>query len=492
MNKLIINHDYTQLQTEDENLNNFLYSQLRFQEKGAYFHPLFKKGLWDGYREFYNRKTGRFLTGLLPEVRFVLKAKQIKCDVIDNRTPFQFGINKIDDSFLNNNKPKKIENQQITLHDYQVDLVNRALKLKRGIIKAPTSAGKSFVFVSLFRCLKPGGKYLFVTKGSSLAQQNYQELCDWGVPGVGRFFGSQSTRKIDRITCINTNAQNAQKIKKLFPTIDGIIVDEIHACMSNSAVNIYKACKNASLRIAISATPFRFTKKNRKGQEVCADKVQKYKTKGFFGPVIKTGTTKSGYLETKDLQKRGILAPSECTFFRVKKPDDIVYLPYADAVTLGISENEYLQKTVRDLSLSLSGRTLILVERISQGERLNSLIPGSVFVQGKNEIQTRLAAFQELKYSSDNFIAVVMRHIISEGINVFVHNLINASGGKAEHNIVQQLGRGLRSAEDKTHLNFYDFLFETNDYLLDHSKNRIEVLTNEGHKVRISPPFKKP
>ena len=47
------------------------------------------------------------------------------------------------------------------------------------------------------------------------------------------------------------------------------------------------------------------------------------------------------------------------------------------------------------------------------------------------------------------------------------------------------MGRGLRTAWDKEGLNFYDFLFEINDYLKDHSKKRIKILTEEGHEVII-------
>jgi len=47
------------------------------------------------------------------------------------------------------------------------------------------------------------------------------------------------------------------------------------------------------------------------------------------------------------------------------------------------------------------------------------------------------------------------------------------------------MGRGLRTADDKEDLNYYDFLFEINDYLQDHSKKRIKILTDEGHEVKI-------
>ena len=47
------------------------------------------------------------------------------------------------------------------------------------------------------------------------------------------------------------------------------------------------------------------------------------------------------------------------------------------------------------------------------------------------------------------------------------------------------MGRGLRCASDKDVLDYYDFLFRTNQYLEDHSMQRIQVLDNEGHDITI-------
>ncbi len=63
--------------------------------------------------------------------------------------------------------------------------------------------------------------------------------------------------------------------------------------------------------------------------------------------------------------------------------------------------------------------------------------------------------------------------------------MINAAGGQAEHQIIQRFGRGLRRVHDKKHLQYYDFLFEINDYLEKHSNRRIQILRKEGHHVEI-------
>ena len=75
--------------------------------------------------------------------------------------------------------------------------------------------------------------------------------------------------------------------------------------------------------------------------------------------------------------------------------------------------------------------------------------------------------------------------IFNTGINVYVHNLINAAGGQADHQIIQRMGRGLRTAKDKEILKYYDFIFKINKYLQQHSEKRIKILKKEGHEVKI-------
>jgi superfamily II DNA or RNA helicase len=188
-------------------------------------------------------------------------------------------------------------------------------------------------------------------------------------------------------------------------------------------------------------------------------------------------------LTTKDLQERGILAKSQCTFYPIDKPN-LAYEPFQDAVKLGIEQNFFFHDTVTKLARSLEGRTLIVVERIEQGEYLHQLMPESHWIQGKNSLKEREPVINALK-EGEKCIAIIMRPIITAGINVKIHNLINAAGGEGAHNVIQQMGRGLRTANDKVVLRYHDFLFRINDYLRKHSEWRVQVLTEEGHEVTV-------
>lgn len=469
MTTLKIANDYCYLDTEDEALKTRLWKAFRVRGKNYWHSAAYKRKIWDGYIDFFKLNTGRFLTGLLPEIKVHLIEQKIPVKIQDMRVPPIWAQTTIDKNFLKPfNKKKKVE-----LYDYQVDSVNQALKYGRGLIQFPTAAGKTYILISVLKCLPPKTPVLFMTKNKGLVNQNYKEMIEWGIPNVGRWYDKY--HEPNYIMCVTAHQKTFESLHKLLPNFKVLIVDEVHECMSDLCVKLFPRLTAATVRLGISATPFKFGGK---------DIEQKLLTKGHFGSVFKTSTTESGLITTNDLQERKILSESNCTFYYIDEPKTIKHEPYGDAVTLGIASNFYFLDIVKRIALKQTGRTLILVERREQGEFLKQLIPGSIWIHGKDKLDVREDVYEDLR-TEDNFIAIATRHIITAGINVFLHNLINASGGKADHSIIQQMGRGLRNADDKDILNYIDFIFRTNDYLEDHSKLRLKVLVDEKHTTVI-------
>lgn len=460
-----VNNTFSQLRTSDNYVHDFLWSKMRWREKGYFHSTLYKQKRWDGYRDFFSRKTGKFLTGLLPEVKAVLDHIKTPYTIEDIREPITWKYKEIDPFFLN-----QFSSSKITLYDYQVDLVNCILNYNRGIIQAPTSAGKTNIMIAILKCLPTKTPTLILAGKKSICDQNYDEMMKWGFKNVGRLYDKYKNPNVFTVA----TWQSAKKMSNFLPKIRCIVVDEIHEMLSKGPKKIYSQLDSCYVRVAVSATPFKF------GGH---DKVQKYGVKGFFGPIMKAKSAE-GVLTTKKLQNRSILSSSECTFFPIRHPE-LPHATYQDAATFGIAENWEFHKTVTRLANTLKGRTLILVERLDHGDALNELLPGSLWVRGQDNLRTRKYVIQELKTSKDNVIGIATQGIFNAGINVFTHNLINACGGQAEHIIIQRMGRGLRVADDKDILHYYDFIFFINDYLLEHSKKRIKILKKEGHIVNI-------
>ena len=139
--KIIIKHDISQVVTDDSAIKEMLYNCLKFRERNYFHNRLYKQKIWDGYTSFFNKDSGKFLTGILPEILMALKMKNINYDIQDLRDTFNFTEESIDENFLNKWLPDG--HDKIKLEDYQVDFTNQAIKHKRGIVFAPTSAGKA-------------------------------------------------------------------------------------------------------------------------------------------------------------------------------------------------------------------------------------------------------------------------------------------------------------------------------------------------------------
>lgn len=326
------------------------------------------------------------------------------------------------------------------------------------------------IMISILKALPANCPTLVLANKKSLVEQNYEEIMKWGFQNVGRLYGKYANPNV--ITC--STVQSLHKMESLLDKIKVLVVDEIHENMSKQPKKYFNKLKSCSVRAAVSATPFKFG-----GKDTC----QKWLVKGYFGPALKSKSA-GGILTTKHLQDRGTLAKSICTFYPVREPE-LKYEIYIDAVTRGIAENWHFHEMVTKLAKKLEGRTLILVDRIAHGDSLSSLIPNSLWVQGKDDLDTRKFVIDKLKNSKEKIVAIATQQIFNAGINVMVHNVINAAGGQADHHIIQRVGRGLRTADDKEILNYFDFVFFNNEYLLEHSKKRIKILKKENHDILI-------
>lgn len=469
-----IENDFSYFITENAKIRQEIFSRLRFRDLNYFHNRAYKMKKWDGFINFFNEDTGKFLTGLLPEVSAVLKHFNIDYSVQDNRIKTPFLYETIDENFLNQWLPAKNLNgdsmKPITLHDYQVDLINQVIKHRRGVVYAPTSAGKTNVMLGILKTIPPKTPTLVLQNRVSLAQQNYDELKNWGFSDLGCLWGGNVKPNIITVASV----QSVMKMEKVLPKIKVLVVDEIHDMMSALPKSVYRKLKQCDVRVAVSATPFKFGGK---------DQVQKFHVRGFFGPILKVKSTETGILTTSELQNRGILSSSNCIFYTINEPS-IPYDIYIDAVTRGIAESFYFHKVVTRLAKLQKGRTLILVDRIAHGDALHNLLPGSLWVRGQDNLETRKQVIKKLQ-QDEHCVAIATQQIFNTGINCFVHNLINAAGGQADHQIIQRMGRGLRTAKDKETLNYFDFLFKINDYLQDHSEKRIKILKEEGHNVEI-------
>ena len=104
-----------------------------------------------------------------------------------------------------------------------------------------------------------------------------------------------------------------------------------------------------------------------------------------------------------------------------------------------------------------TGNTLVLVDRIATGKLLaEKLGDRAVFVSGATKAKDRKDEYDEVAISSDKII-VATYGVAAVGINIpRIFNLVLIEPGKSFVRVIQSIGRGIRKAEDKDHVQIWD------------------------------------
>jgi superfamily II DNA or RNA helicase len=167
-----------------------------------------------------------------------------------------------------------------------------------------------------------------------------------------------------------------------------------------------------------------------------------------IGPVI-------GQISAKELQDKGVLA--ECHVNVVQLLDTVEHRDYqAELKYLVTNEDriEYIAKLLN--SIKQTGNTLILVDRIAAGEKLQALIPNSSFVKGDVKLKARKEAYDEINEGT-NHVVIATYGVAAVGINIpRIFNLVLIEPGKSFVRVIQSIGRGVRKAKDKDFVQIWD------------------------------------
>ena len=167
-----------------------------------------------------------------------------------------------------------------------------------------------------------------------------------------------------------------------------------------------------------------------------------------IGPVI-------GGIKAHELQEKGVL--SNCHVNVVQLIDLPEFRAYADELKyLTTDENRmlYISKLIK--KISESGNTLVLVNRIESGKFLVNELEGSVFISGEVKTTKRKEEYNEVRTSDDKII-VATYGVAAVGINIpRIFNLVLLEPGKSFVRVIQSIGRGIRKAEDKDHVEIWD------------------------------------
>ena len=160
-------------------------------------------------------------------------------------------------------------------------------------------------------------------------------------------------------------------------------------------------------------------------------------------------------LSASELQNKGVLA--NCHVNVIQTQDVQSFRNYQEELTYLTTNNERLQFLSNLVEeIRSGGNTLILVDRIKSGELLQELIPGSVFIQGKTKMEERQEEYDEV--ATEQYKVIIATYgVAAVGINLpRIFNLALLEPGKSFVRVIQSIGRGIRKAEDKDHVQIWD------------------------------------
>lgn len=272
-------------------------------------------------------------------------------------------------------------------------------------------------------------------------------------------------------TAIIAKQKEAEKKQMLniLEKVEMLVLEEAHESSGNQYFEICNLCKNASYRLALTATPF-----------MKDDEEANMRLMAVSGPI-------GIHVTEKLLIDRGILAKPYFKIIQLhEKPK---YLrkatPWQQAYRLAIVENEERNQLIVSEALKAKHHGLsvmCLVLHKDHGKMLKTLMEDVglkvEFIFGESNQKTRQANLDKLKNGEINVL--IGSTILDVGVDVpAVGMVILAGAGKAEVSLRQRIGRGLRAKKQGPNVCFVvDFDDPWSKHTMTHALMRRNVILN--------------
>jgi superfamily II DNA or RNA helicase len=167
-----------------------------------------------------------------------------------------------------------------------------------------------------------------------------------------------------------------------------------------------------------------------------------------IGPVISK-------LSAKELQDKNVLA--QCHVNVIQMQDNVELSDYQSELKYLLENTQRIESISKIIEKIVeTGNTLILVDRIAVGHDLAERLPNSVFVSGNTKVKDRKEEYDDVATMNDKII-IATYGVAAVGLNIpRIFNLVLIEPGKSFVRVIQSIGRGIRKAEDKDHVEIYD------------------------------------
>jgi superfamily II DNA or RNA helicase len=426
-----------------------LVNAFKYDVPGARYLPAVRLGRWDG-KVSYFQLGGSTYVNLLPEIIPILEKFNYDIDLDDQRdysTTFTFEkVTEQTFSHIAWGKGHPLEGKPMALRDYQVEIINNFLENPQCIQEIATGAGKTVITAALSNAVAPYGRTIVIVPNKSLVTQTEKDYINMQ-QDVGVYFGDCKEWGRQHTICtwqsLNVLLKNTKNsvgdvtIGEFLEDVVCVIVDEVHMAKADALKSLLTGVMSRiPLRWGLTGTipkePFEFQA-----------------LKCSLGPVI-------NQLSASELQDRGVLA--QCHVNVVQLVDHAEFANYQSELKFLLEEPDRL-KTIAQLiaQVNATGNTLVLVDRVAGGHALVDLLGDqAVFVSGATKAKARQDEYDEVATSTGKII-VATYGVAAVGINLpRIFNLVLVEPGKSFVRVIQSIGRGIRKAEDKDHVQIWD------------------------------------
>lgn len=477
-----------------------------YRPAGYQYTTLFKRGKSDGRVKLL--KHNRFPAGLLGRVIGVLDAHGVGYDVDSEtaravRPSVDLAVEGLEDRW------------------YQAEAVEAGLLSPRGVIRCPTGGGKTAIIAGLIAArgkpalvVVPTIDLLYQTKGF-LEEHLVDEMgyaIRIGQMGDGVVDPGPSVTVATARTAANAlgvayesyefgeyddkddTDVDPKALRGFFEEVGTLVVDEAHILGAQTVYDLATKVP-APNKYGFSASPWR-------------DDGADLMIEAATGPVIyKIGTktlVDEGWLVPPVIQvvpTRGWWRPAAwgqacvgCGAQRQRVPTDrgSRWQERCDACNSSRWRSEFQQAYAREIVenpvrnwriaeqvKALDGPTLLLVKQVKHGRLLQQLIPGSVFLSGKDKGVDRLRAYNALRAGLTQ--TIVATTIADLGLDLpALRNLVLAAGGKSTTRHLQRIGRVARPCEGKRFARVIDYDDgHVHKWFADQAKDRRKIEREE-------------
>jgi len=447
--KLII-HDEVNLKIEGLELadRKKLVDAFKYEKPGARYQPAVRLGRWDG-RVAFAQLGGSTYINLLPEILPLLEQWGYDIEVEDRRQySTQFVFDEFhEDTFAHVTWPEghRDAGMPIKFRDYQVNIINNFLRNPQSIQEVATGAGKTIMTAALSKSVEPYGRSMVIVPNRDLVRQTEADYINMGLD-VGVYFGDRKEYGHQHTICtwqslniLLKNTQDGQAEITVGDFIEDVVlvmVDEVHMARADVLRTLLTGVfAHVPIRWGLTGT-------------VPKEKYEQVSIFCSLGPVV-------GQLSASELQDGGHLA--HCHVNIVQLIDHVEY-PQYQAELKYLTENAQRLDYIAQLidRIKESGNTLILVDRIACGRMLAERLPNSVFVSGATKTEDRKNEYDDFA-TATNKVFIATYGVAAVGINIpRIFNLVLFEPGKSFVRVIQSIGRGIRKADDKDHVQIWD------------------------------------